>query len=294
MGDEPLVEAALVSRIESVPGMRAERVIIGGTAERHLRTHDVIFDRMSRLVPHYRSYLRAVALSGTNVVNDPFAVADDKFFGLSMAARLGCDVPRTVLLPQKAYGPGVEPARNLGNLQFPLLWDELGHHVGFPARLLPARHTGVAPERVADVGGLLAAFDRTWDSPTMLQAEVAGASLHLRCICIGGERAVAVQTWPSSNGKRSADGAISRAAEASLRVSRALGLDFNVVDVVVTDSRVWVVDAVDPLAHLAPHTIGADPFENVMDRLAEHLCALARRHERTIAAHPMGRALSSR
>lgn len=294
MGDEPLVETALLSRINAEPAVHAERVIIGGTAERHIDKHDVILDRISHLIPHYRSFLRAAALAGTNVVNDPFAISDDKFFALSLAARLGLNVPRTVLFPQKAYGPGLDPSRSLGNLKFPLEWSELAHYVGLPALLRPARATGMSPQRVTDVGAVIGAFDQTWDSPTMLQAEVAGARAHLRCICIGGESAVAVELGTYKNGHGGAgEGAFSEAIEAALRVSRALGLALNAVDVIVTATRAWVVDAVDPAPHLAPHTLGAEPFDTVLDRLAQHLVAQARTHGRTIDAHAWSRHLSS-
>lgn len=286
MGDEPLVEQGLLERIRAEPGMRAERVIIGGTAERHLGPHDVIFDRISHLIPHYRSFLRGAALSGANVVNDPFAVADDKFFALSLAARLGLNVPRTALLPQKAYGHRVDPGRMLGNLQFPLLWDEIGRYVTFPALLRPARRSDMSPVPVSDVGALIGAYDHTWDMPTMLQADVSGAYRRLRCVCIGGERAVAVELdTPAAGQGNGSDGVVSEALEASLAISRALRLDFNAVEVAVTPAKAWIVDAVDPAPHLAPHTLGAEPFDKVMDRLAEHLIALARRHERTIDAH---------
>jgi hypothetical protein len=54
------------------------------------------------------------------VINDPFWwSADDKFFGYSLAARLGVAVPRTVLLPQKDYIPAIDKNRSLRNLEFP-------------------------------------------------------------------------------------------------------------------------------------------------------------------------------
>ena len=291
MGDEPLVERALIERINSEPAIRAERVIIGGTAERPITHHHVIFDRMSHLVLHYRSFLRTVALAGTNVTNDPFAVNDDKFFALSLAARLGLSVPRTVLLPQKGYGHGVDPSRMLGNLEYPLKWNDVGHYAGFPAVLRSAVTGGIATQPVHDMGAVVGAFDHSWDRPTMLQAAVYSPLATLRCVCIGGERAVAVEL-DSQNGQHHApDGAVGEALEAALKVSRALGLDLNAVEVVVTAAGAWVVDALDPVPHLAPHTLGAEPFDKVMDRLAEHLVDRARRPAHTIAAHGFAKAV---
>lgn len=283
MGDEPLVLQALHDRIDTESGVRAERVIIGGTAERHIGHHHVIFDRISHLIPHYKTYLRAAALAGANVVNDPFALGDDKFFALSLAARLGLNVPRTVLLPQKGYGHGVDPGRSLGNLEYPLKWNEIGHYVGFPAEVRSARGHGVPARAVGDVGEMLGAYDQSWDVPTMVQAEISGPKTRLRCVCIGGDRAVLVQLDGAENGN-GVDRTFPEALDAAMRVSRALGLDVNAVDVVVTAHKVWVVDAVDPAPRLAPHVLGAEPFDKVMDRLAELLISSCRARKRTIDA----------
>ena len=78
-------------------------------------------------------------MNGTYVINNPFWwTADDKFFNYALMARLGVAIPRTVLLPQKAYPPDVDilPA-SLRNLDFPLDWDGLLHYVGLPAILKP-------------------------------------------------------------------------------------------------------------------------------------------------------------
>ena len=68
--------------------------------------YDVLVDRISHEVTCYQPYLKLAALYGTRIVNNPFwRIADDKFFNAGLAARLGVAVPKTVLLPQKAY-PG--------------------------------------------------------------------------------------------------------------------------------------------------------------------------------------------
>ena len=50
----------------------------------------VIIDRISHEVPYYRSYLKHAVLQGATVINNPFMwTADDKFFGASLATKLG-------------------------------------------------------------------------------------------------------------------------------------------------------------------------------------------------------------
>ncbi len=64
--------------------------------------------------------------------------SDDKFFGFLTASKIGVAVPRTVMLPQKAYMKGIDPARSLRNLEYPLDWEGITKYVGFPAILKPA------------------------------------------------------------------------------------------------------------------------------------------------------------
>src|SRR5215831_13991234 len=80
-------------------------------------------------------YIKNAVLNGAIVVNNPFWwSSDEKFFGYSLATKLGVAVPKTVLLPQKSYKQGVTDA-SLRNLEFPLDWDGVIEHVGLPAIL---------------------------------------------------------------------------------------------------------------------------------------------------------------
>src|SRR5687768_14046703 len=81
-------------------GVSAEYVKLGGTSMDEPVPYAVIIDRISHEVPYYRSYLKHAVLQGAAVVNNPFMwTADDKFFGASLAAKLGLAHPKTVALP---------------------------------------------------------------------------------------------------------------------------------------------------------------------------------------------------
>src|ERR1700722_11032314 len=139
VGWEQSMPQAFIERCNKVPGIVAEIATIGGVPERFRCPYRVLVDRISQEVKHYRFYLKAAARSGTFVINDPFWwSADDKFFGYSLAARLGVAVPRTVMLPQKDYIPAIVKDRSLRNLEYPLNWDAIIEYVGFPAVLKPA------------------------------------------------------------------------------------------------------------------------------------------------------------
>ena len=132
-----------VNRESSSTGVVAELAKIGDTrAEDWKSPYRVLIDRISQEIPHYRFHLKCAALSGTYVINDPFWwSADDKFFGYSLAAKLGVAVPRTVMLPQKDYMHRIDKGRSLRNLEFPLDWEAIAKYIGFPAILASSRPT---------------------------------------------------------------------------------------------------------------------------------------------------------
>ena len=103
-------------------GVVAEFVKLGGTKMNEPNEYAVIIDRISHEVPYYRSYLKNAVLQGVHVINNPFMwTADDKFFEASLAARLGVAHPKTIVLPNKDYVPGIVHDESLRNLIYPCL-----------------------------------------------------------------------------------------------------------------------------------------------------------------------------
>ena len=88
VGMENSFPPAFIERVNRESGVVAEYAKIGGTgAEGWKSPYRVLVDRISQEIPHYRMHLKAAALSGCYVINDPFWwSADDKFFGYSLAA----------------------------------------------------------------------------------------------------------------------------------------------------------------------------------------------------------------
>src|SRR5580698_3419106 len=86
-------------------GVVAEYAVVDITHTDRPLPYDVLVDRISHEVTCYQPVLKQAVLAGARVVNNPFwRIADDKFFNTALAARLGVAVPKTVLLPSKAYG----------------------------------------------------------------------------------------------------------------------------------------------------------------------------------------------
>ncbi|MCU0619818.1 MAG: hypothetical protein MUF40_08030 [Gemmatimonadaceae bacterium] len=115
-------------------GVVAEFATFGGEHMDAPRRYDVLVDRISHEVPFYRTVLKKAVVDGVTVINNPFMwSADDKFLGASLITKLGVASPKTVVLPNKEYVPGIVPNESLRNLQYPLDWDGIIAHVGMPS-----------------------------------------------------------------------------------------------------------------------------------------------------------------
>ena len=270
VGDDESFARALIARLERESDIVAELATIGGTPERLVSRYDVLFDRMSHRIPHYRAYLKAAALAGARVHNDPLRTSsDDKFLALSLAARLGVPTARAVLLPQKHYRPDIALERELKNLEYPLRWDSITGYVGLPAVLRSVSERSEAV-LVRDMAELWTAYDAS-SGIMMLQQHLEGE--RVRCLCVGGERTIPLCDERHPELERHA-----------LEVSRALGYALNAVDMAIVHGRATLVDASQPFPDLRRAVIGDGPFERVIEELATVLTRAA--HGEELAFNP--------
>jgi glutathione synthase/RimK-type ligase-like ATP-grasp enzyme len=197
VGMENTFPPALIEKINGMnAGVTAEYVKIGGVIMGEPTPYRLIFDRISHDIPFFRSYLKNAVLNGAIVVNNPFWwSSDEKFFGYSLAMKLGVNIPKTVLLPQKSYKQGVTDA-SLRNLEFPLDWDGVIEHVGLPAILKP--HDGGGWKNVYKVSSkeeLWECYDRTGPLAMMLQ-EFIDFTEYTRCYCVARREALVMPYDP--------------------------------------------------------------------------------------------------
>ena len=158
----------------------------------------VLIDRISHEIPFYRSYLKAAALQGVNVINNPFMwSADDKYFGASLLTRLGVAHPKTIVLPNHSYADGIGP-EDLANLQYPLDWPAIVDYIGLPAILKDA-HGGGWKEvhRVDSLDELIAHYNES-AGLTMILQEFIAWNHYVRCMCIGQDRVMPIKYDPQA------------------------------------------------------------------------------------------------
>jgi hypothetical protein len=284
VGWEDSFPKAFLERCNKVPGIEAELAKIGGTPERFTSPYRVLIDRISQEVKHYRFHLKAAALAGTYVINDPFWwSADDKFFGYSLVQRAGVAVPRTVLLPQKDYLPAIDKKRSLRNLEYPLNWEAMIEYIGFPAILKPADGGGWRDVSVVkSPSELLKAYDSSGTNVMTFQ-EFIDFEDYVRCICVGKDRILPIQYSPSRRAYVVNDtddwidkGVMDRIMKDSVTINNLLGYDMNSVEFAIKDGVPYAIDFTNPAPDMDIWSIFEKHFEIVVDWMVDFAVKMAK------------------
>jgi hypothetical protein len=285
VGREESFPAAFIEEVNrrGVDGITAELVRLGGTRLDDPRRYAVIIDRISHEVPYYRAYLKYAVLTGTVVVNNPFWwSADEKFFGTALLARLGIAVPRTVVLPNKAYVPDISP-ESLRNLVYPLPWEELVTYVGFPAVLKPNAGGGCrSVYKVHSLEELWRCYDET-GLQTMILQEYIEFDHYVRCICIGRREVLPIRWDPRLywteryvvDHQHLSPDLGARVVHDARLICEVLGYDMNSVEFAIRDGVPYAIDFTNPAPDFERSRIRDVYFRWVVEKMADLAIAYA-------------------
>lgn len=276
----------------NVAGISAELVKLGGTRLDEPCPYRVIVDRISHEIPYYRCYLKAAALQGTIVINDPFWWgSDDKFLENLIAERVGVAVPRTLLLPNKSYVEGVTP-ESLRNLQAPLDWEAMLDYVGRPAILKPAIGGGWKNVyKVDDAAELVRCFDETGQLQMILE-EFIEFEQYVRCICLGRTHIQPIQYNPHApfheryviDDSYLAPELRERVVGDARKLVEALGYDMDTVEFAIRDGVPYAIDFLNPAPDFDRFSITEHYFGWVVETMADLVIGYAQGN----AAAPRG------
>ncbi|MGH9869821.1 MAG: ATP-grasp domain-containing protein [Candidatus Polarisedimenticolia bacterium] len=280
-GMERTFPPALAAEIDRRGGgkVAAQLVSVGPVRQDRTAGYDVILDRISHEVPFYRSWLKAEAALGTQVVNNPFWwTVDDKFLDNIIAHRVGVAVPRTVILPHKQHPPNTS-SDSFSNLAYPIDWDAVFAYLGFPIFLKPAHGGGWKDVyKVNTPEEFFAAYDRTHTLMMMAQEAIEFRE-YFRCYVLGRERVRIMPYDPRQPFERRyvQDGAgtdpalLRRVERDAVALCRALGYDFNTVELAVRDGVPYAIDFMNPAPDCDSFSVGPASFEWVVSNAADLL-----------------------
>jgi glutathione synthase/RimK-type ligase-like ATP-grasp enzyme len=263
-----------VNRAGAPHGITAEMVTFAGTRMDEPARYTVIVDRISHEVEYYRGALKHAVLQGTYVINNPFWwTADDKYFNYAVMAKLGCAIPRTVLLPQKGYPKDVDlTPESLRNLGYPLDWDALLDYVGRPAILKPYSGGGWKHVyKVNDKKELLDAYDGTAPYCMTLQ-EFIDFDLYVRCFTFGKTDITPVAYDPRERRYLVDHEYLSpevgaRVVRDARTINQALGYEMNTIEFAVRDGVPYAIDYLNPAPDFERERITDFYFSHVLEKM---------------------------
>jgi glutathione synthase/RimK-type ligase-like ATP-grasp enzyme len=262
-------------------GVVAEYVRLGGTRMNEPCQYAVLIDRISHEVPYYRSYLKNAVLQGVHVVNDPFMwTADDKFFEASLAARLGVAHPKTVVLPNREYVPGIVHTESLRNLVYPLDWGAIVDHVGLPCILKDAHGGGWKNVSVChSLDELLFHYNQS-GLLTMIAQEFIQWESYVRCLVLGQEEVLVMRYDPGPRKYLADAGPLEPSLEKRivgdcLKLCRALGYDMNTLEWAVRGGVPYAIDFMNPAPDMDINSLTPAYFQWAVEHMADLAIRLA-------------------
>jgi hypothetical protein len=275
-------EAIIKSINEKGKGeVTAEMVTVGGIGLDEPKRYDVVIDRISHEIPYYRATLKRFALEGTYIINNPFWwSADDKFFNFALAKKLGVAIPKTVLLPQHSYIKDITP-ESLRNLEFPIDWQGVVEHVGFPAFLKP--FDGGGWKNVSKIHSLEELWSEYNQSGTLCMTLQEGIEYDhfVRCYCVGQEKVLIMPYDPSKpylSGMQyvNVDDYLEpelhkRVEQDVITICKALGYDLNTVEFAIKDGIPYAIDFMNPAPDAELASVGEYNHRWIVDSMTDFI-----------------------
>ncbi len=263
-------------------GVVAEFVKLGGTRMDEPIPYTVIIDRISQEVPYYRVFLKYAVLQGVTVVNNPFMwTADDKFFEAALATCLGVAHPKTVVLPNKEYVPGIAHEESLRNLIYPIDWKGLLDYVGLPCILKDAFGGGWKDVYICHTVDEVIYHYNHFGLGTAILQEFIEWEQYIRCICLGQDEVLPIKYDPHERKYHVEHQHLSpelgkRIVDDSLKLVRALGYDMNSLEWAVRNGIPYAIDFMNPAPDMDVYSLTPFYFDWVIKRMADMAIRLAK------------------
>ena len=288
-GREESFPEAVLAYINSKKGFRGEWVQVGGTSMGEVNPFNVIMDRISHEVPYYQVYLKQASMMGTYVVNNPFWMnADDKFFGYSLARKLGIPVPKTVVLPNREYIDDINEM-SLRNM-WPIDWKARLEEVGLPCIMKPA--FGGGWKSVHKIHSIEEAIEKWNESGqlTMMLQEFIDWDDYIRCLTIGWKHTRPIRYIPRPMGMGEYVQDLSvlkpeharKAAEYSIRFNEVIGYDMNALEYAVKDDVVYAIDITNYVCDMDFRSLKEAHFGWAVEHMGNHLMDLAKKNAKNL------------
>lgn len=198
--------------------------------------------------------------------------------------KIGVPVPKTVILPSNQL-PTDTTHNSFRNLTFPLDWEGIFSYIGFPAYFKPHAGGGwKSVYKVSNIDEFFKAYNETEQLVMMLQEEIKFDEYY-RCYCLD-RQDVWVMPYEPRNPHHLRylrdtvvePERLKMLTDVVLKINRALGYDFNTVELALRDGVPYAIDFCNPAPDADVHSVGEANFEWIVEAAANMAIRRALNH----------------
>jgi hypothetical protein len=207
--------------------------------------------------------------------------SDDKFFEAALATKLGVASPKTVVLPNKEYVPGIVHSESLRNLVYPLDWQGIIDYVGLPCVLKDALGGGWKDVFIChNLEELIHHYDY-FGLRTVIVQEFIDWQQYVRCIALGQEEVMPIKYDPRERKYHVEHQHLSpelgrRVVDDTLKLVRALGYDMNSLEWAIRDGVPYAIDFMNPAPDMDIYSLTPFYFDWVVKHMADMAIHMAK------------------
>lgn len=256
----------------NIKDIRAEFALIGDTRLFERSPYRLIIDRLSYYIKYFSAYFKNAALTGTYIINNPFANTGERFLNYHLAKKMGVHIPRTVCLPSCQQHPACS-MEDLKNLKYPLDWEELTDFVGFPAILKPYEAFGYRDVfKVNDIDELIQAYNGTGRQVMILQ-QFIDYDLFVKVYVVGRRDVLVVRYKPSTR-EYITDAEWDKSLPGQKIIDSArdflikMGFDFGAMEYAIKDNAPYAVNFINPSPNCRKETLGTENYNWLIEKLS--------------------------
>lgn len=268
-GREETFPPALLAELNGrQAGVHGESIVVSRVEALERSPYALLVDRLSEQVAYFHSLLQQQALLGV-ACTPALSLHELDRVGLAQVALLAkVHAPPTILLPHQDHPPGVE-ADDLGNLAYPMPWEQYLRQVGLPAALRSARLGPGPVQPVGSLSELWQAYGKSGHQLMVVQPDLSDAE-HVMVLVMG-EHLEVLGYDPITRRYRQANpGLVAQARQSAGRLQARLDLHLTGLEFAWHRSKLWLRDL-----HLRPDlewwSLGEEAFGRVVQSCATEL-----------------------
>lgn len=272
-GREETFPPALLAEINALHGgVSAESIEVSGVEALARSPYRLLVDRIAGKIAYFRSFLAQHALSSVPTCPALCWQSLDRVGLAQIALNAKVQALPTLLLPHHSHPPGVE-ADDLGNLAYPMPWEQYMQRIGLPGCLRSAQ-LGPGPVRCfSSLSELWQLYARTGSTLQVVQPDLENAH-HVMVLMVGSQPQV-LGYEPLTGRYRPTpvpENWVQQALEASRKLQSQGDFFMTGLEFAIHGSKLWLSDL-----HIYPDlewwSLGEEMFTRIVQDCAQELIA---------------------